>query len=138
MIRWELYKLLRQRRTFLGLGATALVPVFFVAAIEITRRGPDAGEVPFAAQLLDNGLVVPLITLGFATFVLLPLVVAFVAGDSIAGEISAGTLKTVLGRSVGRTELFFSKAAAFAAIAPACSAQLPRTRASQATRTSCR
>jgi hypothetical protein len=50
MIRWELYKLLRQRRTFLGLGATALVPVLFVAAIEITRRGPDAGEVPFAAQ----------------------------------------------------------------------------------------
>ena len=112
MIRWELYKLLRQRRTFLGLGAIALVPVLFVAAIEITRRGPDAGEVPFAAQLLDNGLVVPLITLGFATFVLLPLVVAFVAGDSIAGEVSAGTLKTILGRSVGRTELFFSKVAA--------------------------
>ena len=112
MIRWELYKLLRQRRTFLGLGATALVPVLFVAAIEITRRGPDAGEVPFAAQLLDNGLVVPLITLGFATFVLLPLVVAFVAGDSIAGEVSAGTLKTILGRSVSRTELFFSKVAA--------------------------
>ena len=122
MIRWELYKLLRQRRTFLGLGATALVPVFFVAAIGITRRGPDAGEVPFAAQLLDNGLVVPLITLGFATFVLLPLVVAFVAGDSIAGEASAGTLKTILGRSVGRTELFFSKTAAVAAyclVAPA-------------------
>ena len=112
MIRWELYKLLRQRRTFLGLGATALVPVLFVAAIEITHRGPDAGEAPFAAQLLDNGLVVPLITLGFATFVLLPLVVAFVAGDSIAGETSAGTLKTILGRSVGRTELFFSKVAA--------------------------
>ncbi len=112
MIRWELYKLLRQRRTFLGLGATALVPILFVAAIQITRQGPDGGEVPFAAQLLDNGLVVPLITLGFATFVLLPLVVAFVAGDSIAGETSAGTLKTILGRSVGRTELFFSKAAA--------------------------
>ena len=112
MIRWELYKLLRQRRTFLGLGVTALVPILFVAAIQITRQGPDGGEVPFAAQLLDNGLVVPLITLGFATFVLLPLVVAFVAGDSIAGETSAGTLKTILGRSVGRTELFFSKAAA--------------------------
>ena len=122
MIRWELYKLLRQRRTFLGLGATALVPILFVAAIQITRQGPDGGEVPFAAQLLDNGLVVPLITLGFATFVLLPLVVAFVAGDSIAGETSAGTLKTILGRSVGRTELFFSKTAAilvYCLVAPA-------------------
>ena len=112
MIRWELYKLLRQRRTFLGLGAMALVPILFVAAVEITRRGPDAGEAPFAAQLLENGLVVPLITLAFATFVLLPLVVSFVAGDAIAGEVSAGTLKTLLSRSVGRTKLFFSKAAA--------------------------
>src|SRR4028118_715502 len=59
MIRWELYKLLRQRRTFLGLGATALVPVFFVSAIEITRRGPDPGEVPFAAQLLEDGVAGP-------------------------------------------------------------------------------
>ncbi len=114
MIRWELYKLIRQRRTFLGLGATALVPILFVAALEITQRGPDAGEVPFAAQLLENGLVVPLATLTFATFVLLPLVAATVAGDSIAGEVSAGTLKTILGRSVGRTGLFFSKAAAVA------------------------
>jgi ABC-2 type transport system permease protein len=114
MIRWELYKLSRQWRTFLGLGATALVPVLFVVALEITQRGPDAGEAPFAAQLLENGLVIPLTTLGFATVLLLPLVVAAVAGDSIAGEASAGTLKTILGRSVGRTELFFSKVGAVA------------------------
>ena len=37
---------------------------------------------------------------------------AFVAGDAVAGEVSAGTLKTILSRSVGRTELFFSKAVA--------------------------
>src|SRR5215213_3414484 len=112
MIRWELYKLARQRRTLFGLGAMALVPILFVAALEITRQGPPEGEAPFATQLLENGLAVPLVTLAFATFVLLPLVVAFVAGDAVAGEVSAGTLKTVLSRSVGRTELFFSKAAA--------------------------
>ena len=112
MIRWELYKLVRQRRTLFGLGAMALVPVLFVAALEITREGPPEGEAPFATQLLENGLVVPLVTLAFATFVLLPLVVAFVAGDAVAGEVSAGTLKTILSRSVGRTELLLSKAAA--------------------------
>ncbi len=112
MIRWELYKLVRLRRTLFGLGATALVPVLFVAALEITQQGPPEGEAPFATQLLDNGLAVPLVTLAFATFVLLPLVVAFVAGDAVAGEVSAGTLKTVLSRSVGRTELFLSKAVA--------------------------
>ena len=124
MIRWELYKLVRQRRTLFGLGAMALVPVLFVAALEITREGPPEGEAPFATQLLENGLVVPLVTLAFATFVLLPLVVAFVAGDAVAGEVSAGTLKTVLSRSVGRTELFLSKAAALGVYCLAVSAVL--------------
>jgi ABC-2 type transport system permease protein len=117
MIRWELYKFLRQRRMLFGLGATALVPVLFVAALEITRQGPPEGEAPFATQLLENGLVVPLVTLAFATFVLLPLVIAFVAGDAIAGEVSGGTLKTILSRSVGRTELFFSNAVALYCVA---------------------
>ena len=68
--------------------------------------------------------MVPLVTLAFATFVLLPLVVAFVAGDAVAGEVSAGTLKTVLSRSVGRTELFLSKAAAVGVYCLAASAVL--------------
>jgi ABC-2 family transporter protein len=124
VIRWELYKLVRQRRTLFGIGAAALVPILFVAALEITGEGPPEGEAPFATQLLENGLVVPLVTLAFATFVLLPLVVAFVAGDAVAGEVSAGTLKTVLSRSVGRTELFFSKAAAVGVYCLAASAVL--------------
>ena len=54
MIRWELYKLVRQRRTLFGLGAMALVPVLFVAALEITRQGPPEGDAPFATQLLEQ------------------------------------------------------------------------------------
>lgn len=112
MVRWEVFKLLRQRRTFLGLGAAAVVPILFLAAVRITQEGPPPGEAPFAAQLLSNGLVIPLITLGFGSVVLLPLLTVLVAGDAIAGEVSAGTLKTILGRSVGRSGLFWSKAAA--------------------------
>jgi ABC-2 type transport system permease protein len=114
MIRWEVFKLLRQRRTFLGLGAAAIVPVLFLVAIRVTHHGPEAGDAPFAAQLLSNGLVIPLITLGFGSVVLLPLLTVLVAGDTIAGEVSAGTLKTILGRSVGRSALFWAKAAAVA------------------------
>lgn len=112
MVRWEAYKLIRQRRTFLGLGAAAIVPVLFLSAILITQQGPDAGEAPFAAQLLSNGLVIPFMTLGFGSVVLLPLLTVLVAGDAVAGEVSAGTLKTILGRSVGRSGLFWAKAAA--------------------------
>lgn len=112
MVRWEVFKLLRQRRTFLGLGAAAVVPLFFLAAVEIIGSGPEAGEAPFAAQLLGNGLVIPLVTLAFGSVVLLPLLTVLVAGDAVAGEVSGGTLKTILGRSVGRSGLFWSKAAA--------------------------
>ena len=112
MVRWEAYKLIRQRRTFLGLGAAAIVPVLFLSAILITQQGPDPGEAPFAAQLLSNGLVIPFMTLGFGSVVLLPLLTVLVAGDAVAGEVSAGTLKTILGRSVGRSGLFWAKAAA--------------------------
>src|SRR5215218_8027407 len=112
MVRWELFKLIRQRRTFLGLGAAAIVPILFLVAVRITREGPPPGEAPFATQLLSNGLVIPLITLSFGSVVLLPLLTVLVAGDAIAGEVSAGTLKTVLGRSVGRSGLFWSKTVA--------------------------
>lgn len=114
MLFWELFKLSRQRRTYLGLGAAALVPIIFVAAIEITHRGPEAGDAPFAAQLFSNGLVIPLITLAFGSFVMLPAIVVLVAGDTVAGEASAGTLKTILSRSIGRTRFFLVKVAAVA------------------------
>jgi ABC-2 type transport system permease protein len=114
MVRWEVFKLLRQRRTYLGLGAAAIVPLVFLAAVEIIGGGPDGGEAPFAAQLVGNGLVIPLVTLAFGGTVLLPLLTVLVAGDSIASEVSGGTLKTILGRSVGRSGLFWSKAAAVA------------------------
>lgn len=112
MVRWEVFKLLRQRRTFLGLGSAAVVPILILAAVLLTPGGPEAGDAPFATQLLTNGLVIPLIALGFGSVVLLPLLTVLVAGDAVAGEVSAGTLKTVLGRSVGRSGLFGAKAAA--------------------------
>ena len=71
-----------------------------------------SGEAPFAAQLLSNGLVIPFITLGFGSVVLLPLLTVLVTmAFAVAGEISAGALKTILGRSVGRSGLFWAKAA---------------------------
>lgn len=112
MVRWEVFKLLRQRRTYLGIGAAALVPLAFLAAVQIVGGGPEAGEAPFAAQLVGNGLVIPLVTLAFGSVVLLPLLTVLVAGDAVAGEVAGGTLKTILGRSVGRSGVFWSKAAA--------------------------
>ncbi len=111
--RWELFKLRYQKRTYLGLGAAALVPILFVLAIHFRHhRGDDSGDFAFASYLTKSGLVVPLVLLLFGAVWLFPLITALVAGDIFASEDHNGTLKTVLTRSLERWQIFAGKALA--------------------------
>jgi ABC-2 type transport system permease protein len=109
--RWELFKLRFQKRTYLGLGAAAIVPILFVLAIHF-RGGPRHGDFAFSTYLDRSGLAVPLVLLLFGATWLFPLITALVAGDIVASEDHNGTLKTVLTRSVERHEIFLGKALA--------------------------
>ena len=105
--RWELRKLRAQKRTYLGLGAAVLVPVAFAIAVAIQPGGPT--EVPFGSYVDDTGLVFPLVTLLFGSIWFYPLIAALVSGDIVANEDNNGTLKTILTRSVERSQIFFGK-----------------------------
>src|SRR4051794_14442627 len=107
--RWELRKLRSQKRTYLGLGAAAVVPVLFVVALVVQggRSGPR--DVAFARYLHDTGLAVPLVLLLFGSIWMFPLITALVAGDIVASEDHNGTLKTILTRSLGRGQIFAGK-----------------------------
>ena len=107
--RWELTKLRFQKRTYLGLGAAALVPIIFVLAIHFRpdRRG---GDFAFSSYLTRSGLAVPLVILLFGAVWMFPLITALVAGDIFASEDHNGTLKTVLTRSLERWQIFGGKA----------------------------
>jgi len=105
--RWELRKLRAQKRTYLGLGAAVLVPVAFAIAVAIKPGGPT--EVPFGSYVKDTGLAFPLVTLLFGSIWFYPLIAAFVSGDIVANEDNNGTLKTILTRSVERSQVFFGK-----------------------------
>ena len=105
--RWELRKLRAQKRTYLGLGAAVLVPVAFAIAVAIQPGGPT--EVPFGSYVDDTGLVFPLVTLLFGSIWFYPLIAALVSGDIVANEDNNGTLKTILTRSVERSQVFFGK-----------------------------
>jgi ABC-2 type transport system permease protein len=107
--RWELRKLRYQKRTYLGLGAAAIVPVLFVLAIHFRHDG-HGGDFAFSTYLNRSGLAVPLVILLFGAVWLFPLITALVAGDIIASEDHNGTLKTVLTRSLERHEIFIGKA----------------------------
>jgi ABC-2 type transport system permease protein len=105
--RWELRKLRAQKRTYLGLGAAAAVPVIFVVATSLRGGGPN--DVPFGRYIHDTGLAIPLVLLLFGSIWMFPLITALVAGDIVASEDSNGTLKTILTRSLGRGQVFGGK-----------------------------
>jgi ABC-2 type transport system permease protein len=109
--RWELRKLLAQKRTFIGLVSALAVPLIFVIAMAAdSSGGPD--ELPFGSFVRETGFAVPLVCLAFGAFWLLPLITALVAGDIVATEDHNGTLKTILTRSVERWHVFAGKALA--------------------------
>jgi ABC-2 type transport system permease protein len=105
--RWELRKLRAQKRTYLGLGAAALVPIIFVIALATQSGQPD--DVAFGRYLHDTGLAVPLVLLLFGSVWMFPLITALVAGDIVAAEDRNDTLKTLLTRSVERQQIFAAK-----------------------------
>jgi ABC-2 type transport system permease protein len=110
--RWEVVKLLAQKRTYLGLGAATLVPIIFVVVLLIQSGGPN--DVPLGRYIRDTGLAVPFVVLFFMSIWGLPLITALVAGDIVASESHNGTLKTILTRSRDRGEVFAGKALATA------------------------
>ena len=114
--RWELFKLRYQKRTYLGLGAAALVPILFVVAIHF-RHNRHGGDFAFSSYLTRSGLAVPLVLLLFGAVWLFPLITALVAGDIIASEDHNGTLKTIFTRSLERGQIFAGKALATATYA---------------------
>jgi ABC-2 type transport system permease protein len=105
--RWELAKLLAQKRTYLGLGAAMLVPLVFVLVLVTQTGGPN--DVPLGRYIRDTGLAVPFVVLFFMSIWGLPLITALVAGDIVASESHNGTLKTILTRSRDRGEVFAGK-----------------------------
>ena len=105
--RWELVKLLAQKRTYLGLGAAMLVPLVFVIVLVLQTGGPN--DVPLGRYIRETGLAVPFVVLFFMSIWGFPLITALVAGDIVAAETHNGTLKTILTRSRERGEVFAGK-----------------------------
>ena len=108
--RWELQKLRFQKRTYLGLGAAALVPIIFAVAVATQNGQPN--DVAFGRYIHETGLAIPLVLLLFGSVWMFPLITALVAGDIVAAEDRNDTLKSILTRSVERHQVFVGKALA--------------------------
>ncbi|WP_349864629.1 ABC transporter permease [Leifsonia sp. WHRI 6310E] len=109
----ELAVLFRRLRTWAMLAALAAVPVLIAVAVRITggsSRGPG-----FLSQITDNGLFVAFTALVVCMPLFLPLTIGVVAGDTIAGEASHGTLRYLVIAPAGRLRLLAVKYAGAAA-----------------------
>ena len=110
MIGVELVKLLRRPRTWISVVLTCALPFVVAVFITITHLTPPPGQgSAFLSAVLQDGALYPAAALALVLPVFLPVAVAVVAGDSIAGEASAGTLRYLLARPVGRTRLLVAK-----------------------------
>ncbi|MDX6570543.1 MAG: type transport system permease protein [Gaiellales bacterium] len=111
---WELRKLVAQKRAWLGFAAAALVPLFFLVSIDISAVTPNDGAYADAlgTNLKHTGLSIAPVTLDEMTVIGPALLAALIAGDIVAGEDAAGTLKTILVRSLRRSQVLAGKALA--------------------------
>lgn len=112
----ELRLVFGRPRNLAMLGVLAIVPIFFGIVFRLTLSaltGPGNGP-PFLNQLTGNGVFLALVVLSLTLLLLLPLGIAVIAGDSIAGEASLGTLRGLLTVPAGRSRLLSVKLAAIA------------------------
>lgn len=114
----ELRLVLTRRRNIAGMATLAAVPVLIAIAVRIWGTG--GGGPPFLSAIVGNGLFVALTALAVELPLFLPLAVATIAGDSIAGEANIGTLRYLLTVPVGRTRLLTVKYTAVALFALLC------------------
>jgi ABC-2 type transport system permease protein len=110
VIRVEVTKLVRRPRTWMSIAALCALPIVVAAFVAARHLAPAPGEGPaFLSAVLNDGALYPAAAMAMIVPVFLPIAVAVLSGDAIAGEASGGTLRYLLMRPVGRTHLLVAK-----------------------------
>jgi len=109
-MRVELVKLFGRRRTWVALFLLNLLPTVVAGLLAWTRLAPRPGTGPaFLSAVVADGSLFAIAALAIVLPLFLPISVAVVAGEAVAGEAQAGTLRYLLIRPVGRTRLLVRK-----------------------------
>lgn len=109
-LRSELWLIYGRRRNWVGGLVLASVPVILAVAVKLSSpEGGGPGD--FIGQITENGLFVAFAALTLEMPLFLPIAVAAIAGDAVAGEANLGTLRYLLAVPVDRTRLLAVKLA---------------------------
>ena len=114
LLQIELYKIFKKPRTYISFGIVTAIA--FVIQLAMTAGGKEflafglqgiSAQFDIQGKILNGYLVAYLILQSLLIHI--PLLVALVAGDALAGEGAMGTLRLVLTHPVSRTELILVK-----------------------------
>lgn len=118
LLQIELFKIFKRPRTYIAFGAIAAIVFLIQIALKFDGKsyvdlllsnldGSFEMDDEFKNKML-NGFLICFVILN-TLLIQMPLLVALIAGDSIAGEANMGTLRLSLTRPVSRTEYMLVK-----------------------------
>ena len=118
LLKLELYKIFKRPRTYIAFGAIAAIVILIQIALKFDGKsyielllsnltGSFDFTDEFKSKLL-NGYLICFVILN-TLLIQMPLLVALIAGDSIAGEANMGTLRLSLTRPISRTQYMLVK-----------------------------
>ncbi len=114
LLRIELYKIFMRPRTYISFGIVTATALIFQLAMksggkEFFEFGMQNITQQFNVQgSVINGYLVAYLILQ-SLLIQIPLLVALVAGDALAGEANMGTLRLILTKPITRTQLVLIK-----------------------------
>jgi ABC-2 type transport system permease protein len=119
LLKLELYKIFRKPRTYIAFAAIAAI----VVLIQLALYADGAVYLEFAMRSINESFTLEgkLLNGYFVCYTILqtllvhvPLLIALIAGDAVAGEAAMGTLRLLLTKPVSRTRLLLTKFSATA------------------------
>ena len=118
LLKIELFKIFKRSRTYIAFGAITAIIILIQAALKYDGKSyidlllnnlKDSFELSdeFKSGILNGYLICYMIL--NTLLIQMPLLVALIAGDSIAGEANMGTLRLSLTKPVSRTQYMVVK-----------------------------
>ncbi len=118
LLKIELFKIFKRPRTYIAFGAIAAIVFLIQIALKYDGKsyidlllsnlsGSFEFDDEFKNKLL-NGYLICFVILN-TLLIQMPLLVALIAGDSIAGEANMGTLRLSMTKPISRTEYMLVK-----------------------------
>src|SRR5436309_7718689 len=114
--RSELLLIFGRRRNWVGMAVLAAVPILIIVAVKLSPPSGEGGP-DFLRQITQNGIFAALTALTLEMPLFLPVAVAAISADSVAGEANLGTLRYLLAVPVDRTRLLVVKLGAITVFA---------------------